>query len=733
MRVILIHIQGNAVSPLPNRLSRSAPLVHLTPAAAAVRLACVIALMGSASAFAQTAGAGGEATLQEVKVVGAAERGYDVKSSSTATKTDTLLRDTPQAITVVTKELIRDQAMQSMADVIRYVPGIVTAQGEGNRDTAVFRGNSSTGDFFVDGIRDDVQYFRDLYNIDSVEALKGSNAMIFGRGGSGGVINRVTKQAQWNGVREASLSVGSWNQRRASVDVGQAINDQFAIRVNAMHEDSGSYRDGVRIKRSGINPTLAIRAGANTSVLVGYEHFEDARTADRGISSLNGRPFPTAPSTFFGNADNSPTTARVDALSVALEHDFGNGLTLRNRSRLANYDKFYQNVYASSAVTIKNGAPVFNLSGYNNATERTNLFNQTDFAYTLSAGGLKHKLATGVEIGRQTTDNFRNTAYFTSASLTSLQVAVATPFSTVPVTFRQAAADADNHGVATVGSVYVQDQIEFSQHWQAIVGLRHDRFHVDFTNRRDGKTSEVTDTPFSPRLGLVYKPFEAMSLYASYSRAFAPRAGDQLSSLTPSNKAFDPEQFTNLELGAKWDPLPDLSATAALYQLDRKNVIATDPAEPTRSILVDGQRSKGVELGLSGNITPHWSIMGGYAYQNAKLTAAVSNAIPAGTTLAQVPTHSLSLWNRYDLTSAFGAGLGLVVRDSIYSSTSNKVKLPAFARLDAALFYRITNTMRLQLNVENLLDKSYYVSANSDTNITPGAPRAVRLTLNAAI
>ncbi|MDQ2990511.1 MAG: TonB-dependent receptor plug domain-containing protein, partial [Pseudomonadota bacterium] len=216
---------------------------RLTPAAAAVRLALAAAMFASPAAFAQNAAPAETTTLQEVKVVGVAERGYIAKSSSTATKTDTLLRDTPQAITVVTKELMQDQAMQSMADVIRYVPGIVTAQGEGNRDTAVFRGNSSTGDFFIDGIRDDVQYYRDFYNIDSVEALKGSNAMIFGRGGSGGVINRVSKQPEWSTIREASLTLGSWNNRRATADVGQKVNDSVAVRVNAMVEDSDSYRN----------------------------------------------------------------------------------------------------------------------------------------------------------------------------------------------------------------------------------------------------------------------------------------------------------------------------------------------------------------------------------------------------------------------------------------------------------------------------------------------------------
>ena len=706
---------------------------RLTPAAAAVRLALAAAMLASPGAFAQTAAPVETTTLQEVKIVGVAERGYVAKSSSTATKTDTLLRDTPQAITVVTKELMRDQAMQSMADVIRYVPGIVTAQGEGNRDTAVFRGNSSTGDFFIDGIRDDVQYYRDFYNIDSVEALKGSNAMIFGRGGSGGVINRVSKQPEWSTIREASLTLGSWNNRRATVDVGQKVNDSAAVRVNAMVEDSDSYRNGVGIKRAGINPTVAIRAGANTSVVLGYEHFRDDRTADRGITSFNGRPFETDVSTFFGSATLSPTWARVDAFNATIEHDLGNGAMLRNRTRYADYDKFYQNIFASSVVGVRNGVEKLDLGGYNNATQRTNLFNQTDLTFALNTGAIRHKFATGLEFGRQVTDNFRNTAFFTvgGKEKTAYEVTAADPAFNAPVTFRQSASDADNHGTATVASVYAQDQVEFTQHWQAIVGLRYDRFNVDFLNNRNDAKFDITDSKLSPRVGLVYKPVEAVSIYGSYSLAFVPRAGDQLSSLTPSNTAFDPEKFKNLELGAKWDIRPNLSATAAIYRLDRTNVIVPDPADPTHTILADGQRSKGVELGLGGNVTPQWSVMGGYAWQDARLTAAPSAAIPAGTTVPQVPTHSLSLWNRYDFTPTFGAGLGVAYRDSIFSSTSNKVTLPAFTRVDAALYYALSKQFKLQLNIENLFDKKYYASANSDTNITPGSPRALRVSLNA--
>lgn len=698
------------------------------------RLALLPSLLASfvLPAFAQnTAPNSTDSVLPEVSVSAAAESSYRVKRSATATKTDTPLLDTPQAITVISKELLRDQGMQSMADVIRYVPGIVTAQGEGNRDTAVFRGNSSTADFYIDGIRDDVQYYRDFYNIESVEAMKGSNAMIFGRGGSGGVINRVSKQAQWKHIGAASMTLGSWNNRRLSVDVGAPVDSTLAVRVNAMLENSDSYRQGGHLERSGINPTLAWRAGKSTSVTLGYEHFKDERVTDRGIPSFQGKPIHTDPSTFFGNPDLSSTWSKVDAFSALIEHDFENGLSLRNRTRAASYDKFYQNVFPGA---VNAAGSMVTLQAYNNATQRNNVFNQTDLMFALNTGAIRHQLVAGMELGRQVSDNLRNTGYFLSVgpNATTMSVPVSQASTNVAATFRQSASDANNHGVATTASLYLQDQIEITPQWLAVAGLRHDRFVVDFTNNRSGANIEVTDTPLSPRLGLVFKPAAALSLYASYSLAYAPRAGDQMSSLTANNKAFDPEEFKNLELGAKWDLLPTLSASAALYRLDRSNVAITDPKDVSKTILVDGQRSQGLELGLTGKLTRDWSIMGGYAYQDAKITRAQSASVKAGASVAQVPTHSASLWNRYDFNTSWGAGLGLVYRGAIYPSTDNTVTVPGFSRVDAALYYTVSKMLSLQLNVENLLDKKYYASANSNNNITPGSPRGVRLGLNAS-
>jgi catecholate siderophore receptor len=698
-----------------------------------VMIASLLATTMTPAALADDAAPAGPTPLPHVTVTAEHEsEGYVVDRSRMATKTDTPLVDVPQSVSVVTRDLMRDQSMQSLADVARYVPGAGMAQGEGNRDTIILRGNHSTSDFFLDGARDDVEYYRDLYNLDRVEVLKGPNAMIFGRGGAGGVVNRVTRQANWEPVREVTLQGGSWDALRGTFDFGDAVTDRFAARVTGVYEDSESYRDGFTLERKGINPTFAFAIGEATVLRLAYEYYDYDRVADRGIPSLNAatavdRPFRSDPSTFFGDPDLSPTHATVNQGSVVIDHDFNDTVHLRNRTLYADYDKFYQNVYAGGPVDP--GTNLVPLAAYNNEQLRENFFNQTDLTFSFATGSVSHDFLAGIELGEQVTDNFRQTGFFNGTDLL-FPVDAGDPNVSVPVTFAQSATDSDNHGRATIAAVYVQDQIRLSQQWLAVLGLRYDSFDMDFTNNRTGENIQTEDDLLSPRGGLIYKPVEDLSLYASYSMTYVPRAGAQLASLLVTTAAFDPEEFENVEVGAKWDVNPALALSAAVFQLDRKNVIIPDPSNPTdpaASLLVDGQRTEGVELGVSGQLTDSWSIQGGYAWQDGHLTENLG-----GTELAQLPEHVVSLWNRYDLTPAWGVGLGIIHQTEMYASADNLVALPEFTRVDAGVFYAPSERLRMQLNVENLFDEDYYPNAHNNNNITPGSPLAVRVGVTAS-
>lgn len=676
--------------------------------------------------------------LGPVRVEGAAfgiqppaDSGYKAERTTTATKTDTPLLDVPQSVSVVNQDQIKDQAMTSMADAVRYTPGLGFAQGEGNRDTPVFRGNSSTAGFFVDGIRDDVQYYRDLYNIERVEIFRGPNAMIFGRGGVGGVINRVTKQANWDSGRELRVQAGSHELWRGTLDLNQPVNEAVSLRLTGLYHNAESFRDDVQYERWGLNPTASFKLGDRTLVQIGYEHFDDGRTADRGIPSYQGRPFETDRSTFFGDPQDSYSTAEVDAVNVAIEHQFSDAVTVRNRFSYSSVAKFYQNVYPGA---VNAAGTAVSLSAYNDTTLRDSFINQTDLIWEFETGSISHTLLTGVEFGRQENDNHRLTGFFGSptSTVTSMLAPTTSPNVDTQVFFRDAAGNNDNHSVTKSVGVYLQDQIEFSSMFEAVVGIRYDNFDSFLRNNRNGQELGTTDNLWSPRASLIFKPIERMSLYASYSRTYLPRSGEQLSALTPSNAALAPEKFDNYEIGVKWDVLPDLQVTAAIYQLDRTNVVIPDPADPTRSILAGAQRSKGFELGVSGNITPDWSMVVAYAYTDGKFTKPISASVPAGAWLTNLPKHSLSVWNRYDILDWLGVGLGVIHQTRRFAATDNLVTLPGFTRVDAALFFDITDSVTAQVNIENLLGERYYVNAHNNNNISPGAPFGVTVSVGAS-
>jgi catecholate siderophore receptor len=646
------------------------------------------------------------------------DSGYMTTSSSSATKTLIPLQDIPQSITVINREQIKDQMMMSIADVVNYVPGVTAIQGENNRDQLVIRGNSTSADFFLNGVRDDVQYFRDLYNLDRVEVLKGPNALIFGRGGAGGVVNRVPKEASEMPLREISLSGGSYSDKRVGVDFDQPLSKKVAIRLNGMYENSGTFRDFVNLERYGINPTLSITPSQNTRITMSYENFRDNRGSDRGIPSFQGRPLNIGASTFFGNPDYNTVRALVNIGTIALEHQAGRA-HIANRTSIADYDRGYQN-FVPGAVSADGKQD--SLSAYNNATQRRNIFNQTDLTYSLSTGEIRHTLLGGFEVGRQLTDNFRNTGYFNNAD-TTLLVPISSSVIHTPVTFRQSATDANNHLKTNLGAIYTQDQIEVSKYFQIVAGVRFDYFDLQYHDNRAGTNLRRIDHLVSPRAGIIFKPITPLSIYASYSISWLPSSGDQFSSLTTITQQVKPEKFSNYEVGAKWDISNRFAITSALYRLNRTNTRSTDPNDATRIVQTGGQRTNGFEIGLNGSLTRAWKISGGYSYQDAFVTSATTSA-RKGAQVSQVPHNTFSLWNNYKVLPRLGAGLGLLNRSDMFAAIDNTVTLPGYFRADAAVYYSVTERVRLQINVQNLFDKAYYVNADNNTNISPGSPRA---------
>ncbi len=674
--------------------------------------------------------------------------GYRATRSATFTKTDTPLKEVPASVTVVPAELMEDQAMHNLAEVIRYVPGAAAHQGEGNRDDFVFRGLETSANLYADGIRDDAQVFRDPYNLERVEVLKGAGGMIFGRG-AGGVLNRVTRKPVFGHTGSIDLTYGQNNQVRTSIDLGEKINESAAWRLNAVGEGSDSFRIGDDMRRRAINPTLTLLSGEQTALTLGYENLNDERTADRGVPSQNGLPVDIDPGIFYGNADQSHARSRVNGAYAILEHDFGDGLKLKNNFRVTHYNKFYQNVYTDNAnASSVTTTGIMKLAAYNNANQRTNYFNQTDLTFKFNTGSFEQNLLAGLELGRQDSSNHRNSGFFGAAASNNLiSVPVSNPYAVV-TRFQPSANDADNNTKADIAGLYLQDQIELTKEWKLLAGLRYDSFKADFDDRRTVRAPNAqvanqtipptdlsrTDTEFSSRVGLIWVPTAAVTYYLSYSTSFLPSADtlglsvlNVATGVTTADLA--PQDAVNYEFGMRWDVLPNLTASAALFRMDLDHVRNSDGAGGF--VLVGQQRTEGLELSLQGNITSSWQVFAGYAHLDSEISKATAAAGTLGHVPQLVPKSSASIWNKVTLSGGWSAGLGVIYQGEAFTNIDNVVRLPDFTRVDAAVYYAFPNgKTRLALNLENLSDTTYFPTSDGNNNISPGAPRNARLSLN---
>lgn len=704
---------------------------------ASVSLIAIAAVPAQANA--QEVWADGMADDQEIIVTGEKE-GY-VAISSAGLKTDTPLLDTPQTVSVVTREQLDDQALQDIGDILRYTPGASIGQGEGNRDQITIRGQNTTADFFVDGIRDDVQYFRPLYNIERVEIHKGPNAMIFGRGGGGGIVNRVTKSPIADRqLAEATASVDSFGAYYLAGDLNLAIGETAAFRFNGLYEEFDNHRNFYDGRRFAVNPTFGAELDDQNRILLAYEYVDDDRAVDRGNpaelrAAGNGCSFadPCGPltgyrDTLFGQPGTNRTTLQAHIVKLRVEHDFSDELSFSATTQYGDYDKLYRNVYPvdarSNDVRLTPVGNSVTLDGYVDTTDRENFITQGNLLWTGDTGLLGHSLLLGYEIGQQQSANARRDILFAASNddqiVVPLSDPIVVPAFSFPAFTRSTVSD------LKFLSLYVQDQISIGDHFEIIGGVRFDRFDLDVNDIRSGLLLSRTDEKFSPRLGAIYKPQENISLYASYAKSFLPRSGDQFLTLNPTNANLAPETFENYEIGVKWDLMPALSLTAALFRLDRddQSILLDNQGNTTLS----GSRTEGFEVQLVGKLTEAWQINAGYSY----LDGQQRNAATAGgqdLRLFQVPEHMISLWTKYDFTDKFGAGAGVTHQSSQFATNDNSVRIPAFTRVDAALYYDVSEKVQVQLNVENLFDETYYPSVHNNDNISTGEPLNARLTV----
>ncbi|WP_156137385.1 TonB-dependent receptor [Methyloceanibacter caenitepidi] len=654
--------------------------------------------------------------------------GYYAAGTSSATKTNTLIMNIPGTVSIIPEELAEDQGANTLGQALLYVPGIAVQQGEGHRDQLTFRGQETTADFFVDGVRDDIETFRDLYNVQTIEVLKGPNAMIFGRGGGGGVINRVTKRADGIPIYEATLQLGSWGRARGTADVGQAISPNAAFRLNAMYEDSETFRDFSWLERYGINPTLGFKLGERTTLHFSYEYKTHDQNVDRGGPSIAGVPFEYPIETYFGQPNASFTNFDGHVATATLEHETKSGVQMRNHTFFADYDKLYQNIFASSPVNGP-GPGLVELNGYQNSEARQNFVNQTDFSYSFAHGEhFRHTLVGGFEFGIQSNDAYRNlpTFDFPGSGIFTVNVPAANP-----TIFRRTLYNVPNRRRFTdldTTSAFIQDQFEITRYFELIGGIRFDRFDVSFEDGlNDFRTSRVDDE-WSPRVGGVLKPWENFHLYASYARSFLPANGDNFGALSVTASELEPETFENYETGFKWTIKPRLLLQGAIYQLDRDNQAVTiGPDTFARGLT----RTRGQEIEISGYVTDKWQVFGGYAHTDSEIVFAGDDVALVGNSVESVPVDTFSLWNKYQLTEKWGFGLGVIHQAGWFAEADNAVKVPGYTRVDGAVYYDLNEHWSAQVNIENMFNTEYWISSHNNNNISYGAPTQAFATMKA--
>lgn len=636
---------------------------------------------------------------------------------SGASKTNGILLETPQSISVVNTEDLRDRAVNSSKDALAYTPGIIAGQGEGRRDEFYIRGFYSPRETLLDGMRDDSLYFRDLATTDILEVIKGATAALYGRGAAGGLINRITKKPQAKQENEISLALGSNSQRRLSVDAGGALSNELNARLIAAYDAGDSYRNIVDHKRTLLAPSLSWNISPQTSLLLQTEIQREDHTPDRGIPSVNGRAVAVDASTFYGEKFDF-TKTNSDLFKARLEHKFNQQLSLVNNMQYSQTDLDgvnTRNRRVNADNTVSRQITYFPI-------QQKNLVNQTELTYAIG----NHLLLAGLELSQQKRDSLvRQTGTAYPVDLYRPQQLLAAPdFRALPVAI-------DSRFNADTTALYLQDQIALTNEWDILLGGRFDQFKQKQTNRLlNNAVSERTDNLFSPRMGLVYKITPQQSAYATISRSHQPAGGDLLYTGSNPLNQVKPLKTDLQEIGLKQEWLDKrLYTSIALFRVEQSNQLTADPTDLTglRQLQIGRQRNQGLELELQGQLSSATQVNASYTHNDAKIIA--SNDIRIGNRAEMTPTHNASLWLKQSFSKNWSAGAGIIAHSEQYALTDNTVRLPGYARVDLALTY-MQARYDITLKLNNLGNTRYMESANNNVQIQPGAPFNAYLVLN---
>ncbi|OZI77362.1 TonB-dependent receptor [Bordetella genomosp. 12] len=632
--------------------------------------------------------------------------------SRSGTRTATPLREVPQTVDIVDPAQAEVYGVRTLGQVLEGLPNVSDAQ-DTRFDALRIRGFSSGSDFFLDGLRDDSQYVRDLRNVERVEVLKGPAAALYGRGAPGGIVNRISKVPEPGRASHLAVQTGSHDLRSGYLDASFDAGQDISLRLNTGAEAWNSFRHRLRGERQLLAPALAWRVSPAVDWLLQYEFSRFDRVPDRGIPSVDGRPAAVPRTTVYGDPARDEIDDRVRTLRSRLGWRLPDGWELRHTLSWFRLRSDFGNTYPTGQ---RAGQVLRQRWGQQLRTQ--NLYNTLELEGRLSAGGLGHTVLLGLEWGAQQRQPrlLRAVGDVPSVDLYD------------PDLSRQHQAGlalrSDNHHRVRSGGLYLQDQLALGERWRLLLGGRLDQFRVRTDDRLRQRSEARASRRFSPRFGLVWTPLPGQAFYLSYGKSFAP-AGGGLIGITPgaAENALAPEFSRQYEAGFKSDGFDGrLSTTLAVYQLELYNRRTRDADDPTRIVLRGLQRSRGLEFTLAGRLSERWQVRGGVGLQQASIVR--DSAGLQGRRVSNVARHNGSLFVAYAAPGGWFAETGLTLVGARYADSANRVTLPGYVRWDASFGYRHAR-WEARLALRNLGDAHYFRSASSAGQIQPGEPRSL--------
>ncbi|MDM1322838.1 TonB-dependent siderophore receptor [Acinetobacter pseudolwoffii] len=723
---------------------------------------------------------------QEVKAEQAPSLKVDQSANS---KFVAPLLDTPKSVSVISKQLIADTQVTTLADALRTVPGITLGAGEGgnpNGDRPFIRGFNSESSMYVDGIRNATSQNREMFAVEQVEVTKGSASAMGGAGTTGGSINMISKVAKKGDALEGSVAGGTDNYQRITLDGNKDFGNGIAARVAVMghQNEKAGQKDGAEYKRAGIAPSITFGLDTPTRATLGYYYLKTDDTPDSGIPynnpfaatnasaglNGNGKPIDIQQGQYYGWKDRDFQKQENQSGTIKLEHDLSDNLTISNTAvyNQSKNDYLWTNPDDSKGNILLNGNV---WARANSRVADTNTFtDQLALTGKFNTGFLKHSFNLGAEYSDQETDrtqyiingknatgtlNPDNTptnncsipANITSGWCTSVQNPHRAPW-----TGTLSTNGADRYNIESKSkSVYFLDSIEFTPQWLLDLGVRWDDYSTEQTMTYGARNNAVTganNTPITAsagdqvtikndqdfinyQAGLTYKPVENGSIYASYATSSNPvgvDGGDGSEGINAAIQNLKPEEVRTMELGTKWDILDDkLNLTAAIFRTEKTNTRAAAEDGTTQNI--GETRVDGIELGANGNITDKWAVSAGYTYLDSELVDD-GTGTNDGKQVQNVAKNSATLWTTYQVLPQLTLGAGASYMDKVYGNAANTKWVDDYVRYDAMARYNVNDNVDLQLNINNLSDERYFTKAYASHYATEAEGRSAVLAIN---